>query len=96
MSYEARRGSFLTRNMSLEEVARNNYYENRFKNKTESEDTKLRKEIHSFIIEQSRVSKSSKELLEKVQEKFSDEKYQKYHQYFKAWVSHAMREDEER
>ena len=93
MGYERRR-SFV--NILLEEATREEYYRRKFDRKNESEDTKLRKEIHSFIIEQSRVSKSSKELLEKVQEKFSDEKYQKYHQYFKAWVSHAMREDEER
>ena len=93
MGYERRR-SFV--NILLEEATREEYYRLKFDSRNESEDTKLRKEIHSFIIEQSRVSKSSKELLEKVQEKFSDEKYQKYHQYFKAWVSHAMREDEER
>ena len=80
----------------IEETAREEHNRRKFDSRNESEDTKLRKEIHSFIIEQSRVSKSSKELLEKVQEKFSDEKYQKYHQYFENWVSHAMREDEER
>ena len=96
MSYEARRRLFLTRNMSLEEAARDNYYKNRFNNKTESEDTKLRKEIHEFIRQQLTIVKSRQELLDKLKEKFSDEKYQRYNQYFESWVSHAIREDEER
>ena len=93
MGYERRR-AFV--NILLEEATREEHYRRKFDRKNESEDTKLRKEIHVFIREQSTVVKSRQELLDKLKEKFSDEKYQKYHQYFNGWVSHAMREDEER
>lgn len=96
MSYEDRRRAFVRKNIILDNADREGYYKRKMANKVESEDIKSRREIHEFIRQQSTVVKSRQELLDKLKEKFSDEKYEKYHQYFNGWVNHAVREDEGR
>ena len=64
--------------------------------KVESEDTKIRKEIHNFIRMSAITVKNKEKLLNSLKERFSAPEYEKYQKYFEQWVSDAIDKDEER
>ncbi len=57
----------------------------------ESDDTKKRKEIQTFIRDNRDKNKSKLEILSALYEKFGGIEYGDYHRYFESWVDHALR-----
>ena len=56
----------------------------------EKEDTKLRREIHSFILAKVYEGKSKEEILKRVRFVFQAAMYRKYAQFFEIWIDHAL------
>ena len=53
-----------------------------------SEDSVLRREIHSYI--RSLIGKNKEEALKALYARFKDEKYEKYYKYFESWVEREI------
>ncbi len=99
-AYQKRREEFLVRTRYVNEAYRAAEARQRTTNK-HSEDSITRLEIQSTIRNLcSSTKKTRKEILEILDERFSDSKYDNYHQFFETWVSDVLarsgREESER
>ena len=89
-AYEKRREEFFVRTHYVNEAHKEVEAKQRYTNKY-SEDSQTRIEIQSTIRKLcSSTQKTRKEILEALDERFADSKYDKYRQYFEAWVTDLL------
>lgn len=72
--------------MGVKRISDEMYQQQKYQNKQESEDTRVRKDIQAFIRKKVSEGKAREDILKRLKFVYHDKKYARYQSYFEVWV----------